>query len=176
MTTTTTRRPGVKTLADFEQRGLIGKWFGDLQLVAVRSAKDKRGIGETLCRVICANAHLFTRPWWELRDQSRKRACARCQPRKATATNLSNDQLLKKIVELTPERRRLFDVILNSRRRGAGQKDTGMRELLNDAYSYARDVPDPEAELRDLALEGNYETYGRSASLCSPSLIYMATE
>lgn len=157
MTTTTTRRPVVKTLADFEHRGLIGRWFGDLQLIAVKKPAGKqRGIGETLCRVACAQGHPSSRPWWELRDQNRKRICARCQPRKPP-TNISGDDLQQRIAELSPERRRLFVALMDSRRRVAGEQDATPREILNDAYSYATNVMDPQADLEELTAQGERE-------------------
>lgn len=176
-TTTLTRRPVVKQIADFGSRGLIGRWFGALQLVAVRKpAPSKRGIGETLCRVTCENAHMSTRTWWYLRDQSRKQICGKCTPKEPTVTNLSNERLLREIAELTPQRRRLFDVLLSDRQQAPGQEDTSVREMVNDAYAYAKGVKDPEGELTDLlAPEGGYDTYGRS-SLGSPNLIYVAVE
>jgi hypothetical protein len=174
MTTTPTRRLKVKLISDFERQGLISQWFGDLQLVAVKTpTAGKRGIGDTLCRVTCANAHLSTRPWWELRDHSRKRICGRCKPRQVSVHNLSGESLRKAIDDLQPARRQLFDALMDSRRRVGGGADVELREILNDALAYATEVEDPEKELRDLAPEGEYETYGKSASLCSPNFMYV---
>jgi len=182
MTTTTpntTRRPVPKSINDFGRLGLIGGWFGDLQLVSVQRPRYAAGdIRNTVCRVTCAKGHRSSRAWWELRDQSRKQTCAKCRaPKpKPPVTNPSNEELLKKIDELPPERRRLFDALMNSRRRTGDQDETAPKDLLNDAYSYATVVKDPEGDLRDLLADGGYETYGRSASLCSPNWIYAGGE
>lgn len=180
MTPITTQhgRLKVKLIGDFERQGLIGRWFGGLQLVSVKMPKKSRpSIADTACRVICPNGHLSSRTWWEIRDHNRQRVCGKCKtPKpKPAATNPGNEELLKSIGELPPDRRLLFDTLMDSRRRIPGQDETPTRELLNDAYSYARDVKDPQKELKDWEPEDEYETYGKS-SLCSPNFMYVATE
>jgi hypothetical protein len=91
----------------------------------------------------------------------------------ASVPNLTLAQLGIKIAELSPERRRLMEALLASRRRIEGKQDISDLEQLKDAYIYSIQVADPEAELRDLAPEGDYETYGKSASLCSPNFMYV---
>jgi hypothetical protein len=69
-----------------------------------------------------------------------------------------------------------MEALFADRRRIEGEQDISDLEQLKDAYIYAIQVADPEAELRDLAPEGEYETYGKSGSLCSPSLMYVAAD
>jgi len=179
MTTTTTLKPGRKpmaTLADFKTRGLIGQKFGDLTLLAVRRQRGEFGIERTVCIVTCGQGHQTERPWGYLRDNARSRRCPVCKPRKTSSTYRSEQALRKAIAELSPERRRLLDLLLASRRRAPGQEDTDMREMLNDAYAYASEVPDVKSELNELTMTGEHETYGRSASLCSPNWIYAGAE
>lgn len=175
MTTTTAQgRPfKVKLLSDFATQGLIGRWFGGLQLVAVKKTKKSRPlISDVACRVICPNGHMSTRMWWQLRDDNRKRACNKCKAPKRAATNPCREELLKKINELSPERRRLFNALLESRRRVGDQHDNTFDDHVKDAYTYAIQIADPEQELKDLQPESGYETCGRS-SLRSPNFMYV---
>lgn len=146
------RKPKVSTLADFHTRGLINRWFGNLRLLAV--AYPRRGektISRVICRTICAGGHEQRVEWWKLRDGTRRTPCLECgDPLERDATQLSDERILRGVAALSPERRRLFEAMINSRWRIPGQQDTTRRELLHDAYTYARDIADPITELREL--------------------------
>ncbi len=175
-TATKIRTPDVKSLGDFRRLGLIGRWFGELQLIGVHypQCSGRRG-KNIMCRLSCAQGHGSVRAWLKLQYRHRL-ICSTCALAKKhiSVGSLTLAQLGVKIAELSPERRRLMEALLANRRRIEGEQDISDLEQLKDAYIYAIQIAAPEAELRDLAPEGDYETYGKSASLGSPSMMYVA--
>jgi hypothetical protein len=185
--TKTTLKPyqHVKHLADFRRLGLIGQWFGELQLIGAAYnpalPPDKKSVPTAICRVVCAQGHITVRVWRYLRQRQRP-TCLTCHPRQESrpkdsrcATHLTLAQLAGKIAALSPERRRLMAALLADRKRIAGKQDTSEQEQLRDAYTYAIQIADPVAELADLAQERPRETRNGS-SLTSPSLKYVGVE
>lgn len=166
----------VKVLADFRRLGLIGQWFGELQLIGVGYPRwsSRRG-RDIICRLACAEGHGVVRSWLKL--QGRKYPiCSLCResrsPRVVHVPNLAGAQLIAAIGRLEPARRRLMDALLLDRRRIAGAQDIAPCEMVKDAYVYAVQVADPEKELNEIAAERPRETRNRS-SLCSPNFMYV---
>jgi hypothetical protein len=183
----TKQHPPIKLLNDFRRYGLIGQWFGELQLIGVGYPKDSsRRNQDLICRVVCQRGHGAVRPWRHLRD--RKSICTMCRQdgKSATASapvSMTGQQLIDAITKLESIRRRLFDHLLDSRRRLPGQdrvtfRDRKLivtnRQLLQETYNYALQIADPAAELEEWTKEWRYETRNGS-SLALPSLKYVET-
>lgn len=168
----------IKLLDDFRRHGLIGRWFGELRLLGVSySARLAKTIPNVICRVVCASGHESTRTWRALSGaQGTCRKCAWILKGTRPITALSKHAMGAQIDALEPVRRQLFDALLSSRRRAAGQVDTSDRELVGDALAYAQKVPDPAAELEEIGTPNVYVCAGAGSSLAAPSFIYAGVE
>ena len=174
--------PTIRVLDDFQRYGLIGQWFGELQLIDVGYPKNSsRRIGDLICNVACANGHRGVRSWPKLQ---RSPACSLCNLSTRRAhiytANMTGRQLLAAITGLPAARRRLFDALINSRRRLPGQDRVAFRdrdlittdrELIKDAYNHALAVADPVAELEEMRV--NFTPFpSASSSLAEGMFLY----
>lgn len=171
MNATLETKPPIKRLADFTRYGLIGKWYGALRLIAVELPTDRpQTIRNAQCRTICAKGHEQSVAWARLRDSAIRHTCAECEPTSnRRKTSYTVGQIWRRVEDLTPERRRFFDALLRTR-----PGDT-TKELLLDCVSYAAEIPDPVAELRELTAPKE-RAAGYGSSLAPARLLYLCVE
>lgn len=163
----------IKSISDFQRHRLINAWFWRLRLLEVCYSPCKpKVIKNVLCRVVCDRGHEALMPWVKLQQGT---VCRECKTIDGTATSFSTLALLRKVIALEPERRRLFDVLFESRRRAAGQEDTTLKDLIVDTLAYVRGVRDPVKELAEMSDVYERCDYGVS-SLVGPALMYVGVE
>jgi hypothetical protein len=166
----------IKLLSDFRRHGLIGKWFGELQLIGVGYPKDSsRRNNDLVCRVSCAQGHGAVRSWRKLQDRGRS-ICSTCRAARRPGQNtpvisVTPARLIRLIRQLEPERRKLFDALLVGRRQAPGDETTGFH-LVKDAYNYALVVTDPAKDLAELIGEPGRAGAGASSSLATGMFTY----